>query len=195
MPQDPSDTTEEIAQQAAAVVPEGPESLLRFADALAFFGDSKAPAPAEQLQLVTFYLDREEYAVPIGRVREIVRVGSITRVPESPPHIRGVTNLRGRILPVVEIRSRLGLQPGDVTMRSRILLLEAHGRTLGVLVDSVAQIVKLPVSAIAPAPEEALSAAADYVRGVAQWQGRLLILLDVDKALLLRPQPEEGQVT
>jgi chemotaxis signal transduction protein len=86
-------------------------SLLEFADAVSVT-DAPEPAPvAPPLHLVTFVLDREEFGIPIGRVREVLRVGDITRVPEAPLHIRGVTSVRGRILPVVELRTRLGL-PG-----------------------------------------------------------------------------------
>jgi purine-binding chemotaxis protein CheW len=143
-------------------------------------------APQEQLHLVTFHLDREEFGAPIRQVREVVRVAEITRVPEAPPHMRGVMNLRGRVLPVVEIRSRLGLEPAVVTPRARVLVAEAHGRTLGLLVDAVRQVARVPADAVAPAPEEVLSAHTDYITGVARWDGRLIILLDLDKALLLR---------
>ena len=114
------------------------ERLLAFADDLAR-QQASAPAavPDPELHLVTFRLEREAFGVPIDRVREVVRVTDITRVPEAPPHIRGVTNLRGRVLPVVELRTRLGLTPAVIAPSSRILVVEAHGRVLGLLVDGV----------------------------------------------------------
>lgn len=176
----------ELAAAARGVAP-GRDSLLGFADAVARLGERAAPAPAvPELHLVTFTLDREDFGIPIERVREIVRLGPITRVPEGPPHVRGVTNLRGRILPVVEIKTRLGLAAALPTPRSRIVVVEATGgRLLGILVDAVGQVLKVPVTAVTPPPPEVLSASADYFTGVARQEPRLIILLDLDKVLLL----------
>lgn len=164
----------------------GRESLLTFADDLTRLGRAEERAEVvPERHLVTFALDREEFGIPIERVREIIRVADITRVPQSPPHIRGVTNLRGRILPVVEIRTRFGLAPLITTPRARIVLVEAHGRILGLLVDAVSQVVKVPETAIAPPPDEVRSVQADYLTGVARLGQRLIVLLDLDRALLL----------
>jgi len=111
-------------------------------------------------------------------------VAEITRVPQAPPHVRGVANLRGRILAVVELRSRLGLAPAELTPRSRVVVVEVRGRVLGLLVDAVSQVTKVPQASVVPAPEEVVSGDAGYVTGVARWQSRLIILLDLEKALL-----------
>jgi purine-binding chemotaxis protein CheW len=162
------------------------ESLLRYADELQRLSVSaEAPGPGPELHLVAFALDREEFGIPIGQVREVIRVSDITRVPQARSHVRGVTNLRGRILAVVEIRTRLGLTPAEITPRSRIIVVGAHDRTLGILVDGVSQVVKVPTASIAPAPEEVLSSNADYITGVARWNSRLIILIDLEKVLLL----------
>jgi purine-binding chemotaxis protein CheW len=141
-------------------------------------------APRPELHLLTFGLDREEFGIPVTQVREVIRVAEITRVPQAPPHVRGVANLRGRILAVVELRSRLGLAPAELTPRSRVVVVEMRGRVLGLLVDTVSQVTKVPQASVVPAPEEVVSADAGYVTGVARWQSRLIILLDLDKALL-----------
>jgi purine-binding chemotaxis protein CheW len=141
--------------------------------------------PAAALHLLTFGLDREEFGIPVTQVREVIRVTEITRVPQVPPHVRGVTNLRGRILPVVEIRTRLGLEPAIVTPVSRIVVVEVLARVLGLLVDRVSQVTRLPADSVAPPPEEVVSAETDYVTGVARWDSRLIILLDLDKVLPL----------
>jgi purine-binding chemotaxis protein CheW len=162
------------------------EGLLQFADELQRLSAStEAPAPVPELHLVTFALDREEYGVPIGQVREVIRVAEVTRVPQARQHVRGVTNLRGRILPVVEVRTRMGLTPAEITPRSRIIVVGVHERTLGILVDGVSQVVKIPGNTVAPAPEEVLSSSADYITGVARRDSRLIILLDLEKLLLL----------
>jgi purine-binding chemotaxis protein CheW len=118
-------------------------------------------------------------------VREVIRVADITRVPQARKHVRGVTNLRGRILAIVEIRTRMGLTPAEITPRSRVVVVAAHDRTLGILVDAVSQVIKVPAKSVAPAPEEVLSSNADYITGVARWNSRLIILLDLEKLLLL----------
>jgi purine-binding chemotaxis protein CheW len=162
------------------------DGLLRFTDALdRETAVAAGPTPAGELHLVSFALDREEYGIPVTQVREVIRVAEITRVPQAPAHVRGVANLRGRILPVVELRSRLGLEPAVLTPRSRILVVEVGDRVLGLLVDAVLQVAKVPLESVAPPPEEVLSADSDYLSGVARWNGRLIILLELDKALLL----------
>ncbi|HET7421916.1 MAG TPA: chemotaxis protein CheW [Gemmatimonadales bacterium] len=162
------------------------DALLRFADELGAAGPAEVAAPVAELHLVTFTLDREAYGVPVQRVREVIRVGEITRVPQAPEHVRGVTNLRGRILPVVELRSRLGLTPAVLTPRSRIVVTEAHGRILGLLVDAVLQVTRIPADTVQPAPEDIRTPEADWLAGVARRPDRLLILLDLDAVLLLQ---------
>jgi purine-binding chemotaxis protein CheW len=94
-----------------------------------------------------------------------------------------VANLRGRILAVVELRARLGLAPAELSPRSRVVVVEVRGRVLGLLVDAVSQVTKVPQASVVPPPDEVRSAEADYVTGVARWQSRLIILLDLEKAL------------
>jgi purine-binding chemotaxis protein CheW len=177
------------APEAAVGSYRGRESLLQFADAVMSVPtrDAAAPAPESEEHLVTFFLHEEEYGVPVLRSREIVRVAEITRIPEAPAHIRGVFNLRGRILPVVDLRTRLGLPTAPLTPRSRLILVEAHGRILALLCDSVSRMTRIAASLVRPPPAEAISTQVDYVTGVAQSQGRLIILLDLDKVLLLHP--------
>ena len=160
--------------------------LLHFADELERLSDAaEEPRPGPELHLVTFALDREEFGVPIDQVFEVIRVGEITRVPQARQHVRGVTNLRGRILAVVEIRTLMGLSPAHITPQSRIVVVGVHHRTLGILVDRVSQVVKLPATSAVPAPDEVLSTNADYITGVAQLRSRLIVLLDLEKVLLL----------
>ncbi len=188
----PASGTSAIAA-AVSVVPAGRESLLGFADAVGRLAEAApAAAPTQELHLVSFQLDREAFGIPITKVREIIRVTDITRVPQAPPHIRGVTNLRGRILPVVELRTRLGLSPAVVSARSRIVVVEAHGRILGILVDAVLRVVKVPATAVAPPPEEIITARTDFITGVAKLQSELLILLDLEAALLVQDSGTAG---
>lgn len=158
--------------------------LLGFADAMAARAAVETPAaPGSELHLLTFRLDREEFGIPVTQVREVIRVSDITRVPQAPAHVRGVANLRGRILAVVELRSRLGLPVAELSPRSRIVVVEVRERVLGLLVDAVSQVTKVPEASVVPAPDEVVSTDADYLIGVARWQSRLIILLDLEKAL------------
>jgi purine-binding chemotaxis protein CheW len=159
-------------------------SVFEFADQVAAQQAAAAtPAPVGTLHLITFRLDGEEFGLPVETVREVIRVGDITRVPQAPPHIRGVTNLRGRILPVVEIRSRLGLAPLVPRSTARVIVVEVRGRVLGLLVDSVAQVQKLPADRLVAAPDEVKSAHTTYLTGVVHMDERLIILLDLALAL------------
>ena len=171
---------------AAAAVPRGRDSLLGFADAMDDFSQHAQAAPADvELHLVTFHLGAEEFGIPIETVREVLRVGDITRVPQAPPHVKGITNLRGRIVPIVSIKTRMGLPDTPLTARSRCVLAEVHGRLLGLLVDAVSSVVKVPSAVVAPPPEEIMTAATDYITGVARVGSRLIILLQLEKAMLL----------
>jgi len=138
-------------------------------------------APREY-HLVTFTLG-EEYGVPISQVQEIIRVGSITMVPNSPSYMEGVINLRGRVLPVLNLRKRLKLPSGERGKASRIVVTEVGGKIIGLLVDAVSHVVKVPPECIGSAPEEVLEVDTDYITGVGRLKERLIILLDLEKLL------------
>jgi purine-binding chemotaxis protein CheW len=135
--------------------------------------------------LASFFLSREEYGVDVRLVQEIIRVGEITPVPRAPASIRGVINLRGRIIPVVDLKRKLGL--GDVApdRRSRIVVVKLRERLVGLLVDAASQVLKVPVSTIDPAPDALVEIDADFIRGVAKLKDRLIILIDLQKILSL----------
>lgn len=170
-----------------APVSEGPVDLLAFADWVARDAQQKTGQTVDaESAWVAFRLDREDYGFPIENVREILRVEEITRVPQAPPYIRGVTNVRGKILPVVEIRTRLGLAPLVPTGASRVVVLEVGARTLGLLVDGNVRVAKVRASQVSPPPEEIVSARTDYVVGVAKREEGLLILLEPAKTLVVK---------
>ena len=133
--------------------------------------------------LATFFLDREEYGVDVRLVQEIRRVTEITQVPRAPEFIKGVINLRGRIIPVIDLKKKLGLGEVGVTKLSRIVVVTLKGRLLGLLVDGASQVLKVPVSLIEPAPEEVVQKGGDYLRGVAKLEGRLIILIELPTVL------------
>ncbi len=166
---------------------DGAVDLLAFADWVSSGQKNRGAAEAEEERtFVAFVLDREEYGLPVESVREVLRVGEVTRVPQAPPHIRGVTNVRGSILPVVEIRTRIGLPPLDPGPEARVVVLEVGERALGLLVDRVARVAKVRLGEIEPPPAEVVTARTDYVVGVAKRPEGLLILLDPGRTLVVK---------
>ncbi len=147
-------------------------------------------AVEETEHLATFFLDREEYGVDVRLVQEIRRVTEITQVPRAPDFIKGVINLRGRIIPVIDLKKKLGLGDVIVGKVSRIVVVTLKGRLLGLLVDGASQVLKVKVSSIEPAPEEVVQKGGDYLRGVAKLENRLIILVDL--ATVLAVELREG---
>lgn len=145
-----------------------------------------APNPAEaesRLQLVTFELGDEEYGIDILQVQEIMRMMAITRVPQSPPGVEGVVNLRGQIMPVMDLRKRFNLEPQKYTGDSRIVVVEIHDRVIGVIVDRVNEVLEVNASAVEATPAMARRINNGYVQGVVKHEERLLILLYLDRLL------------
>jgi len=134
-------------------------------------------------QLVVFELANEHYGVDIGAVNTIIRMQEITAIPRAPDFVEGVINLRGKIIPVIDLRKRFGLAVGETTRESRIVVVEAVGQVIGMVVDAVAETLRLPVDAIEPPSPIVVSVRSEYVRGVGKQDRRLVILLDIDKVL------------
>lgn len=137
----------------------------------------------KEKQLVVFKLHNEEFGVEITDVREIVKVGHITRLPHVADYIEGVTNLRGEVIPVISLRKRFGLEAQENTQDSRIIMLEVSGSMVGFIVDSVTETLRLSEGAIEPPPSNLAGLKAHYLAGVGKLEDRLLILLEVDKIL------------
>lgn len=167
---------------------QGPERIYDFADSLTDDAgknkDDKVVA-ARLETWVTFRLAGELFALPVTAAQEILRVSTITRVPHAPHTVRGIINMRGRVVPVVDFRVRLGLPIADVSPRSRILIASTRNRLLGLLVDEVEQVVSLDANAVAPPPDDVMTNQSEYIVGVYHLDDRLLILLDVERVLLV----------
>ena len=163
-----------------------PQGEMPGAQSLSFFAaparDQRAVAEATE-HLATFFLDREEYGVDVRQVQEIRRVSEITTVPRAPEFIRGVINLRGRILPVLDLKRKLGLGEVETARATRIVVVRVGERLLGLLVDGASQVLKVPVSRIEPPPEEVQDKGGDYIRGVAKLEDRLIIVVDLGRLL------------
>lgn len=162
-----------------------PEPLFTFTDSLNV-SSQQVEKPVALETWVTFKLAGEMFALPVTHVYEILRVSGITRVPHAPPIVRGVTNMRGRVLPVIDLRVRLGLQSEEPTQHSRILVVTSCGRSLGLLVDGVHQVVRLDRLAVEPPPPDVMTPQSHYIVGVYHPDDTLIILLDVDRVLRTR---------
>lgn len=145
----------------------------------------EAKAKAPEVQLVTFRLRDEEFGVEISQVREIVRLTEITHLPEAPQFIKGVINLRGEIIAVVDLGKQFGLSLLEkLEKTSRIIVVELGDKTVGMLVDEVPEVLKISKEDIEPTPEVIQSQVhEDYIKGVGKIGERLLILLDLEKIL------------
>ncbi len=136
----------------------------------------------QELQLVIFRLAKEEYGLPITKVQEINRLVPITKLPQTPVFMEGIINLRGRIIPVVDLRKRFQLEVSDYNDDSRIIIVEVSGQTVGIIVDAVAEVVRLPAASVEPPPPTFILDA-KYIQGVGKLESRLLILLEIDQIL------------
>jgi len=137
----------------------------------------------KELQVVGFRIGRETFGLPIASVREIVRVPEITSVPNAPDYIEGVINLRGRIIPVVDLRKRFGEKSLETSKKNRIVVVEMESRAIGLLVNSASEVLKIPPSEI-EAPQNVFpEGELNYIRGVGKLKGRLVILLDLSRVL------------
>ncbi|MDR7666684.1 chemotaxis protein CheW [Methanosarcina sp. Z-7115] len=138
----------------------------------------------ENLHLVTFELSGEEFGVDIMQVSEVIPVPRITRIPQAPECIKGLINLRGKILVVIDLNKRLGFSSKETDSLSRIIIVEIRDIVIGMLVNSVKEVIKLPLSSIEPTPEMIKSKInAEYLNGVGKTGNRLLILLNLARVL------------
>lgn len=170
------------------------ETIYAFADELSEArqtGESQEPEERPE-SWVSFVLGEQDYALPVQTVFEILRVGHVTRVPHAPSAVIGVCNRRGRVLPVVDLRRRLGVEATATGAASRIVVVSSSGRLLGLLVDSMRQVEAVLRSQVLPPPESVADVAGGAVDGVVQQQGRTIILLDLASLLrLARPLGEK----
>ncbi|MGI2065081.1 chemotaxis protein CheW [Shewanella sp. MF08487] len=135
------------------------------------------------LQWVTFKLDHETYGINVMQVQEVLRYTEIAPVPGAPHYVLGIINLRGNVVTVIDTRSRFGLQPAEVDDSTRIVIIEAEKQVIGILVDSVAEVVYLRRSEIDNAPNVGTEESAKFIQGVSNRDNELLILVDLDKLL------------
>ncbi|MEJ1297551.1 MAG: chemotaxis protein CheW [Candidatus Sedimenticola sp. (ex Thyasira tokunagai)] len=146
------------------------------------------------IQLVTFLLQDEIYGINVMQVQEVLRLSEIAPVPGAPSYVLGIINLRGNVVTVIDTRSRFGLNPGEISNSSRIVIIEAEKQVVGILVDSVAEVIDLHLSEVEPAPNVGNQESSKYIQGVATVNNKLLILVDLNKLLTDDEWVEVGKV-
>lgn len=139
----------------------------------------------EVLQLVSFSVGQEEFGVDILKVQEINRMVEITRVPNASEFVSGVINLRGKVIPVIDLRRRFGIGKKDNDKNTRIIVVELTGRVLGFVVDAVNAVLRIPKSVTEPPPPMVAGIGSEYITAVGKLEDRLLILIDLEKVLLV----------
>ncbi len=149
---------------------------------------------SRQLQLVTFGVETEEYAVDILSVQEINRMLPITRVPQSPSCVEGVINLRGRIIPIIDMRKRFRLPAKNATGESRIIVAEVENRVLGFIVDRVNEVLRIDRSIVDPTPDMVAGVDSEYIEGVGKLEDRIIILVNLQKLFNLKHIEEMDRV-
>jgi purine-binding chemotaxis protein CheW len=137
----------------------------------------------ELLQLVSFKIGDEEFGVDILSVQEINRISQITKVPNTPDFIEGVINLRGRIIPVIDLRVKLGMTKKEHGKNTRIVVVELKGQTIGFIVDEVSEVLRIPKEITEAPPDIVGGVNSDYITAIGKLEDRLLILLDLEKIL------------
>ncbi|MCU0844013.1 MAG: chemotaxis protein CheW [Spirochaetes bacterium] len=154
-------------------------------------GADSAVSEGEIVQIVSFMLDDVEYGINILQVHEIIRMPEITRLPNTPEYIKGVINLRGSVIPVVDMRLRFGLPQGTITDLTRIIVVETGEKLVGLLVDNVYQVIRMPGRNIDP-PSDLIEGISDeFIRGIGRVSGRLVVILNLDSILFSRSDGEK----
>jgi len=144
-------------------------------------------AAGEGSQYLTFMLGGEMYAIGILNIKEIIEYGQVTEVPMMPVFIRGIINLRGRVVPVVNLLARFGKHSSEITKRSCIVIIEAgteeEQQDIGIVVDSVSEVLDIPASEIEPAPSFGAKIRSDFISGMGKVNGKFVVMLSVSKVL------------
>jgi purine-binding chemotaxis protein CheW len=146
-------------------------------------GETRRREATGTVQLVGFRLAEEEYGIEITKVQEIILPGDITRVPQTPDYVRGLINLRNMVIPIVDLRVRFGFPEAEATDETRIMVVNVRGKTIGIVVDAVSEVLRIAQDQIAPPPPTVAGLGRAYLRGLVRLDRGLLILLDIDHLL------------
>jgi len=158
--------------------------------AMADIRNEKIQVSGEIVQVVSFRLGGEEYGVDIAQVQEIIRLVEITHVPRAPHFMEGVINLRGQLIPIIDLRTRFGMQRITATKGTRIVVTEIGTKRVGIVVDSVSEVINIPLENIEDAPEMISGVGTEYIQGVGKIGERLIIMLDLTMVITTEEKKE-----
>lgn len=150
----------------------------------------------ELIQLVSFMLADEEYGVEVLKVREIIRMPTITKMPNVPQHVEGIINLRGKVIPIISMRRRFNLMENENNSQTRIIIMDVVGNLTGFIVDSVSEVIRIHGSEIQPPPTMMISSGVgqEFITGVYNHAERLLIIMDIDRMFSDRERESFGEM-
>jgi purine-binding chemotaxis protein CheW len=148
----------------------------------------------ELLQLVSFKIGHEEFGIDILNVQEINKMVQITKVPNAPFFVEGVINLRGRVIPIIDLRTRLKLERKEHDKDTRIIVVEINKRTVGFIVDAVKEVLRIPLNITEAPPEIVAGIDSEFIKAVGKLEDRLLILIDLEKILSINDQKQLAEV-
>jgi len=134
-------------------------------------------------QLISFMIGKEEYGLEILTVKEVIRIREITRIPKAPVFVKGIINLRGDVIPIIDLREKFGLEIQEYTTMTRVIIVEVDGKSIGMVVDSVSQVIRIEKDQVEPPPPLIGGISAEYLRGVGKIGEKLIIMLNIDKIL------------
>ena len=154
----------------------------------------KQQLSGEVIQVVSFQLGNEEYGVDISQVQEIIRMVEITHVPRAPRFMEGVINLRGQLIPIIDLRTRFGMPRISATKSTRIIVTEIGSKRVGIVVDSVSEVLNIPIENVEEAPEMIAGVGTEYIQGVGKMNDRLIIMLDLTMVITGEEKAQLDQV-
>lgn len=156
--------------------------------------EKRTQVSGELVQVVSFQLGSEEYGVDISQVQEIIRMVEITHVPRAPRFMEGVINLRGQLIPIIDLRTRFGMHRIDATKSTRIIVTEIGSKRVGIVVDSVSEVNNIPLENVEEAPEMIAGVGTEYIQGVGKMGDRLIIMLDLTMVMSGDEKQELSQI-
>jgi purine-binding chemotaxis protein CheW len=136
-------------------------------------------------QFISFSIGEEEYGLELLRVKEVIRIREITWLPKAPSFVKGIINLRGDVIPIIDLRDKFGLEAKEATAMTRVIVVEVEGRMIGMVVDSASQVVRIPADQIDPPPPMLGGFSQEFITGVGKLEDKLIILLNTDAILTM----------
>jgi len=148
----------------------------------------------ELRQFISFSVGEEEYGLELLRVKEVIRVRQITRLPKAPSFVKGIINLRGDVIPIIDLRDKFGLEAKEATATTRVIVVEVEAKLMGMVVDSASQVVRIPADQIDPPPPVLGGFSQEFITGVGKVDDRLIILLNSDAVLTAEERTQLGSL-